>query len=162
MPLPASGNGRLLGQKSGQGEVKSALASTHHDDSNFKTVTYKKNKKSSNTLNEPVSPNLQHIITNHSVLNINNKDNFTYDNSMATCDTLDDNSIIDNDVISSLPSPDQVITNTTSSHSTLPVTTQTKLITDQHLKHFEPTFDGTPIFHSKRRNFSIYTQGIQS
>ncbi|KAL4107328.1 hypothetical protein QTP88_017691 [Uroleucon formosanum] len=62
---------------------------------------------------------------------------------MATCDTLDDNSIIDNDVISSSPSPDQVITNTTSSHSTLPVTTQTKLITDQHLKYFEPTFDGT-------------------
>lgn len=63
----------------------------------------------------------------------------------ASCDTLDDNSIIDNDVISSSPSPDQVITNTTSSHSTLPATTQTKLITDQHLKHFEPTFDGTPV-----------------
>lgn len=145
MPLPASGNGRLLGQKTGQGKVKSALASTHHDDSNFTSVTYKKNKKSSNTLNEPVSPNLQHIITNHPVLNINNEDKFTYDNSMATCDTLDDNSIIDNDVISSSPKPDQVITNTTSSHSTLPVATQTKLITDQHLKHFEPNFEGTPV-----------------
>jgi hypothetical protein len=149
MPLPASGNGRLLGQKPEQNKIKSTLAS-HHADSNFKNVTYKKNHNSSNsnsssTLNDQFSPNLQHIITNHPVLNIINENKFTYDNAMATCDTLDDNSTIDNDLISSSPKPDQVIKNTTSSHSTLPIATQTKHIIDQHLKHVEPKFDGTPV-----------------
>jgi hypothetical protein len=49
MPLPASGNDRLLGQKPGQNKIKSTLASSHHADSNFKNVTYKKNHNSSNS-----------------------------------------------------------------------------------------------------------------
>ena len=131
MPLPASDNGRLLGQKPGQNKIKSALASSHHTDPNFKLVTYKKKHNSSNlnsssSLNGQVSLNLQHIITNHPVLNINSENKFTYDNAMITCDILDDNGTMDNVVISSSPKPDQVITNSFSSHSTLPAATLTK------------------------------------
>jgi hypothetical protein len=162
MPLPASGNGRLLGQKSEQNKIKSTLASSHHADFNFKNVTYKKNHNSSNsnsssTLNDQFSPNLQHIITNHPVLNKINEDKFTYDNAMATCDTFDVNSTIDNDLISSSPKPDQCMTNTTSSHSTLPIVTQTKHIIDQHLKHFEPNFDGTPVIIIELTDTNIST-----
>lgn len=161
MPLPASGNGRLLGQKSGQNKLKSVLASSHHAD--FKLVTYKKNghkssnSNSSNSINDQISPNLQHIMTNHPVLNTNTENTFTYDNAMATDNTLDDSSNIDNDVINSSPIPDQVITNTISSHSILPAATHTKYITDQHLKHFESNFDGTPIIIIELTDTNIST-----
>ena len=144
MPLPASGNGRLLGHKQCQNKIKSTIASSQHSDPEFHEVQNRKSRKSisSNTHSNPISPNLQHIISNHPVLNINNDNNFTYDNIMITDDNLENNSPSDNAVISSSPKPVCDITNTT---TTLPVVDKTKYNTDQHLKHFEPNFDGTPI-----------------
>jgi len=42
MPLPASGDGRLLGQKPEKNKIKSALTSSRQADPNLKLVTYKK------------------------------------------------------------------------------------------------------------------------
>ncbi|KAL4089313.1 hypothetical protein QTP88_024367 [Uroleucon formosanum] len=38
MPLPASGNGRLLGHKQSQNKIKSKIASSHHSDPEFHEV----------------------------------------------------------------------------------------------------------------------------
>lgn len=143
MPLPANGNGCLLGHKQSQNKIKSKIALSHHSYPEFHEAQNRKSRKSisSNTHSNQISPNLRYIISNHPVLNINDS-NFTYDNVMITNDNLDNNNPSDNAAISSSPKPVRDIINTT---TTLSVVDKTKYNTDQHLNHFEPNFDGTPI-----------------
>lgn len=113
----ASDNDRLLGQKPAQNKIRCTFASSHHSDSGFQEVIYRKNRKStsdtSNSRNNPISPNLQHIIANYPILSTNNDIKFMYANAMITDEVPDVNSPIDNDAINISPIPAGDTTNTT-------------------------------------------------
>jgi len=64
---------------------------------------------------------------------------------MVTNGTVDDNSSIDNNVISSSSKPDRAITNSTLSHTMSPAAKPTTPNTDQQLKRFESNFNGIPV-----------------
>jgi hypothetical protein len=87
----------------------------------------------------------------------NENNNFTYDYAIVTNDTVDDNSSIDNNVISSSSKPDRAITNTTSSHTTSPDAKPTKPNTDQQFKRFESNFDGIPVIIIEYTDSIIFT-----
>lgn len=163
MPLPSSGDGRFLGQKPGSNKIKSALASNNHSDSNWDIVDSKKKSRKSNNINNntnksAMSPNLQHIIDNHPTLNINDSI-FTYDkastsnpitldNDTLMSDSLVNNSIgLDNVIPHVISQPGSVIPNSkpTSHQINSPVNTFTNRTLDQHLKHFDDHFEGSPI-----------------
>jgi len=64
---------------------------------------------------------------------------------MITEDTADHNRPIDNDAIKLPPIPEGNTTNTTSPNTIDPAATHSKYNTDQHLKHFDANFVGTPV-----------------
>ncbi|KAL4119464.1 hypothetical protein QTP88_012271 [Uroleucon formosanum] len=162
MPLPSSGDGCFLGQKPGTNKIKTSLASSIHSDSKWDIVDSKKSSKSNinnNKVNKSaLSPNLQHIIDNHPTLNFNDSV-FTYDKASTSnpitpdSDTLmsdppDNNTIgIDNVIPHEISQPVSVIPNTKSiSHQIdAPDNTFSNRTSDQHLKHFEDHFEGSPI-----------------
>lgn len=104
MPLLARDNDRFFRQKYGQSKIKCTFSLSHHLDPEFEEVKNRKcrnslNSNKSNTHSNPDSPNLQHIIINHPILNMYNEHKFNHDNAMTTCETLD------NTVISSVSKP---------------------------------------------------------
>jgi len=155
MPLPPSGDGRILGQKPGTSKIKSVTFSARNYDPEWKVDEYK-NKKytkstNSNGTNTQVdltrSPGFQHIIYNQPTLDISTVDNFTYDYTMITdssgmpinnCST-DNESFINNTILESGS------TNTKSTHSTLPGFTYTNYNVDQQLKYFNSDYNGPSV-----------------
>lgn len=171
MPLPSSGDGRLLGQKSrkikstqfasGRTDPSKILADSKKDNPN-------KNRKSKNPFNQTnemteISRNLHYIIDHHRTLNINEPSIFNYDNVSSTHTIIHPNDVLmsdnshyttNNNLIVNANGLDNIVaepgislpnSQTVAYQPTVPGHIHTNSSSVEHLKRFEDNFIGTPV-----------------